>query len=166
MLDIESYLTGGDLRSVGGVDELVRLIDGQDDFDVLFEYLHSDERLIVMRTADAVEKVTRDGPHLLQSHKDELFACLHSATHKEFKWHLAQLVSRLSLTETEVDTVWDVLSSWATDPSESRIVRVNALQALHDLTLEYETYETTFDQIVESVRSEDVPSIQARIRQF
>lgn len=43
MIDFESYLAGGDLRSVGKVDELVPLIDDSEQFDALFDYLHSED---------------------------------------------------------------------------------------------------------------------------
>ena len=48
-------LSGGDLRSIWKADLIVEEIQTQNDFDILFNYLHSDDRLIVMRAVDAVE---------------------------------------------------------------------------------------------------------------
>lgn len=119
-----------------------------------------------MRAIDAVEKVTKNEPAYLHPHKREIFELLHSASNKEFKWHIAQLIPRLEMTPTEVSNVWDTLTTWVKDPSESKIVRANALQTLFDLTREHRGWDAAFDWIVKSVRSEDVPSLTARIQKL
>lgn len=58
MNNLITYLQGGDLRSIANVDRLLPLIKDQNDFDELFRHLYSDDRLIIMRTADAIEKIT------------------------------------------------------------------------------------------------------------
>lgn len=55
----KKYLQGGDLRSIADVDQLIPLIKTQKTFDELFSCLESEDRLIVMRAADAIEKITR-----------------------------------------------------------------------------------------------------------
>jgi hypothetical protein len=52
---------------------------------------------------------------------------------KEFKWHLAQLVVLHELAHDELGEVWKILSHWAMDKKESKIVRVNSLQGLYEL---------------------------------
>jgi hypothetical protein len=70
--DVKKYLQGGDLRSIADVEQVVPLIKTQKTFDELFSCLDSDDRLIVMRAADAIEKITRDHPEYLDSHKIRL----------------------------------------------------------------------------------------------
>lgn len=166
MNDLHSYLAGGDLRSIAQVNQLLPFIRSQQDFDMLFQYVYADDRLMVMRAADAIEKITKDHPAFLDAHKDELIALLDQAQDKEFKWHLALLVSRIQLTRAEAAHIWHTLATWATDPAESKIVRVNALQSLYDFTKKYPHLEKDFEQTVEAVGKEHIPSINARIKRF
>jgi hypothetical protein len=59
MNKIRNALTGGDLRSIGRSNEIVSSIKNQKEFDILFELLFSSDRILVMRAADAIEKVTK-----------------------------------------------------------------------------------------------------------
>ena len=119
-----------------------------------------------MRTADAIEKVTLRKPEYLLKYKPELLQLLTTADNIEFKWHLAQLIPRLELTEHELANAWLCLTAWATDQRESKIVRVNALQALFDL-LQFEPgLLATYEAILAQVETEHVPSINARLKKI
>jgi hypothetical protein len=52
----------------------------------------------------------------------------------EFKWHIAQILGRLKYTENEMEMVLKKLTEWILNTNESKIVRVNALQSLYDLS--------------------------------
>lgn len=166
MSDLRKFLQGGDLRSIANVDQILSLIKNQENFDKLFQYLFSENRLIVMRAADAIEKITINNSVFLDNHKDELIKFLEDAQDKEFKWHLALLVSRIDLTQDEIGQVWTKLTKWVRDKSESKIVRANSLQALHDLTKKYTDLERDLEITIQEIKSENVPSINARIRKF
>lgn len=47
-IDLINYLKGGDLRSNAKAKELATLIETQNDFDALFDFLHSKDRLLIM----------------------------------------------------------------------------------------------------------------------
>ncbi len=166
MLKIIDYLTGGDLRSISRVDQLVKQINSQADFDELFDFLSAAERLIAMRAADAVEKITRQRSDYLTEHKAQFIALLANAKQKEFKWHLAQLAGRFNFSGTELATVWQQLQHWLTDSKESKIVRVNALQALFDLSCDNGYYQKQFAAIVSQIKDEAAPSIAARLKKL
>lgn len=166
MSSFSKYLQGGDLRSIANVEQLIPLIQSQADFDKLFQYLFSNDRLLVMRAVDAIEKITSDKPEFLQNHEKELLDFLTLAQDKEFKWHIAQLVPRLKLSNTDLKQVWSKLKVWTTDKSESRIVRVNSLQALNDLIANDKDLKKDFESILQQVEKENIPSINARIRKF
>ncbi len=163
---ILNCLTGGDLRSIGKVDQLVDLITRQDDFDKIFAYLHSSNRLIAMRASDVVEKLTRQTPQFLIAHKAAYIDLLRVAENKELKWHLAQLANRFDYTNAELTGVWRCLKGWTEDKKCSKIVRVNALQALYDLAKDNANFKAQFKIIVDRLKSENVPSINARIRKL
>lgn len=159
-------LSGGDLRSIGSVDAIVKQVQSQHQFDELFEALFHNDRLIVMRAADAVEKITKNNPDYLNSHKKSLLRLLKDAKDKELKWHLALLVSRLKLTKPELGKVWKILSNRALDSNESRIVRVNSIQALFDLSKQAPELTEDFELTITQLEREEVPSIKARIRKL
>ena len=161
-----TYLQGSDLRSIANVDRLLLLIKDQNDFDELFRHLYSDDRLIIMRATDAIEKITVNKPKFLATHKSELIKFLDKAQDKEFKWHLVLLVSRLKLTLEELGQVWTILTEWAKDKSESKIVRVNSLQALHDLTLDNKELKKDFELTIQGIERENIPSLNARIKKL
>ena len=164
--ELVKKLTGGDLRSIGEANAVVDEIKDQSDFDALFACLHLDDRLVIMRAADAIEKITVKRSDFLSGHKEELFTFCRSADNSEFKWHLALLLPRLSLSRDEFADAWEILSSWLCDPKESKIVRVNSMQALFELSKQDEAARERFDSILLEVEMEKIPSLLARIRKI
>ena len=166
-MDLKEKLSGGDLRSIGEANKVVDEIDSQDGFNSLFHFLYEKDRLIVMRAADAIEKITLIHPEYLNQHKDEIVDfCLSETANIEFKWHLALLLSRLSLSIKEQDMVFEILKKWVLNPKESKIVRANALQSLYELSKKNETFKKDFSSIVGIVEKENVPSLNARIKKL
>ena len=166
MKDFAHRLLGKDLRTIAKSNEVVQSIQDQSSFDALFALLWHHERPLVMRAADAVEKVTRSRREFLEPHRDQLLSLLKSAIHKEVKWHVAQLVSRLKLTEAELKEVWSVLMYWAKNPNESKIVRVNSLQGLFEIAQQMPSLQDGFEQTLNNLDHEPIPSIQARIKKL
>lgn len=108
---IREQLSGKDLRSISQADYLVTQITTQTLFDQLFRYLYDKDRLIVMRSADAIEKITLKKSIFLTTHKEEIFVLCKQAENKEFKWHLALLLSRFSYTFEEADVAFSILKN-------------------------------------------------------
>ncbi len=105
MKNFDDFLKGGDLRSIGKANEVVKEVNTRNDFDALFKELFHNDRKIVMRTTDAIEKVTLTNHKLLNSHKKEILELCYAANNIELKWHLALFVTRLKLTTTETRKV-------------------------------------------------------------
>lgn len=125
-------LQGGDRRSIGAVPAVVRqVLADLRLFPIVFEAIGDADPLLCMRCADAVEKITAVRPELLAAHKRQLIALARSATQKEVRWHLAQLLSRVALSKPERGRVLEILDGYLTDPS--RIVKTFAMQALADI---------------------------------
>ena len=159
-------LSGKDLRSLKNNKKVIEAVTDQESFDELFKLVFHHERPLVMRAIDAVEKIGVQHREYLQPHKEQLLSVLRSADHKELKWHIAQLVSRLALTKEELNEVWHILSYWALNPNESKIARVNSLQGLFDLCIGNAEGKEQFRNIMAQVEHEKIPSIQARIRKL
>lgn len=164
--DYAHLLLGRDLRRLKGTDKVVQAVHDQASFDALFKLLFHHERPLVMRAADAVEKVTVLHSDYLEPHKKQLLALLKSADHKELKWHIAQLVARITLTNAERDDVWHTLTYWVRNPNESKIVRVNALQTLFDLSAKHPGMKEDFDRSLSAIAHDPAPSLQARIKRI
>ena len=166
MNQFEVILSGDDLRSTGRSNDIVSKIKDQKAFDGLFECLFHKERIIVMRAADAVEKITITHPEFLAKHEKEIFQLCASAKNKELKWHLAQLIPRLSLNKKETANAWELLMAWSLDKNNSRIVRVNSLQALFELAIKENIFTTDLEDLLVKLSAENIPSINARVKKI
>lgn len=166
MKDLQKILSGGDLRSTGKVNEVVSVISVQRDFDKLFPFLFHPDRLIVMRAADAIEKISRRHPGFLDKYKKDILRLMQRAVNKELKWHIALLLPRLSFNKTDQQKIGSQLSTWLLDKKESRIVRVNALQALYEVKQKFNLPEIVFSSIIKLLERENTPSILARLKKL
>lgn len=155
-------LNGADLRSLGNAGLVAGMIKCQQDFDSLFRLLYHSSRYVVMRAADALEKISRHQPEYLHRHTDEIFRLSRECKHKELKWHLAQLIPRVTSSLT-VGRAWKTLLQWAIDKSASRICRVNSIQGMYEISLRYPDFKTEFRDLLPSLEAENIPSLNARI---
>jgi len=164
--DFKELLLGDDLRSLGKSSEIISLINDQDSFDKLFTYLYDNDRATVMKTIDIIEKITLKHEKYLQKHKPEIINMSNNAEYIELKWHLAQIITRIKYTNNEIKIVWKILEKWILDRKESKIVRVNSLQSLYEITKNNNEFQNDFINIVNTIREENIPSINARIKKL
>lgn len=165
-MKILKQFDGSNLRTLGKSDPLVKSINDQQSFNELFKSVLNSDRVVAVRSIDAIEKASRLHPEFLQEHKSELLPLLNQFNHKEFKWHLPQLISRLSLSTEELGPVWETLTRWTLDSGESRIVRVNSIQGLFDLLKLFPDLKEDFNLTVSELQQTEIPSIKARLKQF
>lgn len=164
--DFAPLLLGRDRRSIGRSEKVLESVTDQESFDELFRFLLHNERLLVMRAADAIEKISSAHPEFLARHKIQLFSLLKSALHKELKWHLALLIARVELDAEELKEAWRHLTYWVSNPNESKLVRVNALQGLFDISSHYPELKGSFNETLKALEHEPVPSIKARVKKL
>jgi hypothetical protein len=136
MENMEELLKGGDLRSLGQSKLIVSQVSDQESFDKLFKQLFHKDRLVVMRAADVIEKITLKDCSFLVRHSSDLVKLTENATNKEL------------------------------NKKESRIVRVNALQGLFNLLQLNNELTQDFNLIVSTIIRENIPSILARLRKL
>ncbi|MFK3986687.1 hypothetical protein [Exiguobacterium mexicanum] len=165
-MDIREVLSGGDLRSVGHVDEVVTFVGNDPDrFSELMTVLTDDRPVVRMRSADAMEKVTRHYPALLQAHQASLFEQLQIATQQEVRWHLAQLMPRMTWTEEEASDIVRVLTDWIAAET-SAIVIVNALQAMFDLSAMHPRFRDELKALLETQLAAGSPAVKSRAKKL
>jgi len=163
---IEKMLSGGDLRSIGKSNSILPKIKNQNDFDKLFKFLFHKERLVKMRAADIIEKITILNPQYLTKYKKEIIELCNVSTDKELIWHLALLIPRLPLDNKEFGNAWGILIKWAKDKINSRIVRVNSIQGLFEMTKQKSKFKKDFEMTLFEIEKENIPSINSRIRKL
>ena len=166
MTGFDKILAGGDLRSIGKSDSVVFKVNNQKDFDELFTCLFHADRLVVMRAADTIEKITLSNPQYLKKHNPAIIKLANTSTNKELIWHLALLIPRLPLKGGEFSNAWSLLTRWARNKENSRIVRVNAMQGLFEMLKQKNEWEHEFYQLLTDLEKENIPSINARIRKI
>ncbi|WP_214707049.1 MULTISPECIES: hypothetical protein [unclassified Exiguobacterium] len=165
-MDIREVLSGRDLRSVGHVDEVVAYVGNDPDrFNELMTGLTDDRPVVRMRSADAMEKVTRRHPKLLRAHQASLFEQLQIVTQQEVRWHLAQLMPRMTLTEEEASGIVHVLTDWI-DTGTSAIVIVNALQAIFDLSAVHPRFRDELKALLDSRLETGSPAVKSRSKKL
>ena len=166
MPSYDNLLSGGDLRSIGNSDRIAANIQSQDDFDILFPYLFQPDRLVVMRAADAIEKITVHHPEYLQKHKEHILELCRQAANKELQWHLALLLPRLDAEGQTLEHIWGILEQWARDKTNSRIVRVNSLQGMFEMAKRKREWTLDFISLLTELEQENIPSLSARIKKI
>lgn len=154
-------LKDGDLRQKGKSEEVVAdVLKHPQLFGDVVAGLLDTEPGVRMRAADAVEKITRRHPELLQPYKQDCLTVFTGIDQKEVRWHLAQILPRLRLTTKERQRVFEILESFLDD--DSRIVKTFAMQGLADLAAMDHVYQPRVRQIVEALMASGIPALQSR----
>jgi len=162
---LADLLKGSDRRSIGRANQVAATIENNPRlFSELISNLWSDDPVTRMRAADGAEKVSRDKPQLLRSHKRELLGLLAETQQQELRWHLAAMIPRLELTPAERAKAADALEGFLDD--RSSIVRTFALQGLADLaTQDPRMREGVIEKLREATRN-GTPAMKARSRKL
>jgi hypothetical protein len=125
-------LASGDRRSIGKSNEVVAdVIYDPSLFGPVFQGMLNDDPLILMRSADAIEKITVKHPEYLQPYKEKLIKQIAKSKQQEVRWHVAQMIPRLELNQEERTAVFEILLDYLND--RSNIVKTFSMQALADL---------------------------------
>lgn len=164
--ELTKLLLRRDLRKPESMNEIQKLVTDQRSFDELFQLIFHHERPLVVRAVKAVEKITLTHHEYLAPHKPQLLSLLKSADHKELKRRIAQLLPRINLNNRELDNTWHVLMYWALNRNESKIVRVNALQGLFELSRQDLHLQKDFKQVMSVVERDRATSIQDKVKKL
>lgn len=126
---VRTMLEGGERPSIGRANEVATLIlDGKVEIKGLIECLFDTDPVIYSRAANALEKVSREKPVLLQKFRSVLMGLMAETHAKEIRWSLALVVPRLRLTGAECAVAAEKLRQYLAD--ESSIVKTFAMTGL------------------------------------
>jgi hypothetical protein len=162
---ILALLKGGDRKTIGRSDQVAAMVSKAPKlFPELMAGLWSEDSVIRMRAADAVEKITRKDPELLRPHKKELLGLMLETTQQELRWHLAVMVPRLPLNVHDRDIAVSSLRSYLED--RSSIVKTFALQGLSDLAKDDPSIRPTVVELLREATRKGTPAMKARSRKL
>jgi hypothetical protein len=163
--NILALLSGGDRRSIGRNNAVAAMVLARPAlFRALIKGLWDQDAVVRMRAADAAEKVSRQKPELLQPFKAELLGLLAETTEQEVRWHMAQMIPRLSLTTAERAHAASTLRAYLDD--RSSIVKTFAMQGLADLALADKELLPSAMELLERLTQTGTPAMRARGRKL
>ena len=160
-MSLIEMLRGGDHRSIGRADEVVDIVlSNPDRFDEVFNGILSDDSLIRMRCADAVEKIARKHPDLLNPFKKRLINEVSLIDQQEVQWHLAQMMAYLGYTNEETVKVVEILRGLLS--SKSRIVVVSSLDTLAEFATRNGSLRESVIADIKKTMENGAPSVKSR----
>jgi hypothetical protein len=166
-MDIDGHpllrtLGGGDLRSIGQADAAARAaIADPACAEVLWRgLLAMTDPVVRMRCADAVEKFSQRQPDFIDVRRASLLRLALAPQPKEVRWHLMQMLPRAAWAPEECLQVLGAIRVALHDASA--IVKVNALQALHDLAPRGEPFASAASAALNEALRAQQASLRAR----
>ena len=114
-----------------------------------------------MRSADALEKVSRKYPSYLQPFKERLIDEVSKIGQQEVRWHVAQMYSYLEINQDERDDIMQTLLSFL-DTDTSNIVKVCSMQALADLAMKDKTIKSKITKKLKEELKKGSPAVVSR----
>jgi HEAT repeat protein len=118
MNQILDWLSGGDLRSDGFANEVAKsVLQNPQLFDDLYQGLSASDDVVRARSADALEKVTRERPDLIVEHLTDLKHLSHCDHVPMVKMHLAMIFGHLAPYPEHVNDLRSTLIDLLNDES-------------------------------------------------
>jgi hypothetical protein len=158
-------LVGIDRRSIGNANEVVSdVISDPSLFEIVLKGMSYDDPVLRMRCADVVEKVTAQHPEYLVPYKRNLINEVSKINQQEVRWHVAQLFSRLELTNNDRKEVLKILSDYLKD--KSKIIKTFSMQALADIAEQDISLKPGIIQNLEVLTRAGNPAMKSRGRKL
>ena len=165
MNEILEKLKGGDLRSIGRSNEVVAdVLNAPSLFDAVFSGMLTDDPIIRMRSADAVEKITAKCPDYLQPYKAQFIEQVARIEQQEVRWHVAQMIPCLTLSQEERAVIVEILLAYLND--KSKIVKTSSMQALAELAEQDARLRPRLIQLLEELTETGSPAMKSRGRKL
>jgi hypothetical protein len=163
--EVLQKLEGGDRRSIGRVDEVVaEVLADSSLFEVVFEGMLSNDPIVRMRSADAIEKISAKRPKYLQPFKSKLIQEVATSEQQEVRWHVAQMLPRLRLDTGERSAAVRILLDYLEDTS--KIVKTFSMHALADMAEQDPSLRARFIPILKELTETGSPAMKSRGRKL
>lgn len=155
-------LAGGDLRSDGKSDEVAEeVIQNPGLLMDLIEGLESPDKVVRMRTAHALEVISRTNPEIIEEIKKQLISSAYKDKLPEVRWHLAQIFGNISLSNKERDDVVSILFSYL--EGESILVKAWSIATLGILGKRDKNIRGKIVEKIKSLQKDKSPAVRHRV---
>ena len=104
-MDIEQALTGGNKRKLNNQGVIDFVLKNPKEVNTLFKCILNKDEYVRMRASDALEKVCRQNPKIVQPLKKDILEKMSTIDQPSVQWHYAQIVDKLQLTTPERERV-------------------------------------------------------------
>ena len=159
-------LARGERRTVGDATSVAdEVLADRGKLAELVGCLFDPDASVRMRAADALERVSRGNPNWLDPYVDHLLTDAVAIEQAEVRWHIAQIVPRLTMDDEQRHRAAVLLADWF-ENSPSRIVQTSALQAVVDLAEKDANLRATSAEMLGRAMRSGVPSLAARARRI
>ena len=159
----QKLAVGGKKNTLGLAEEVVQdVLQDKSRLVELYDCLFENDEWLRMRAADALEKVCRVHPEWLESYVDRLFDDLGNGQ-ASFQWHLAQILSEVTLTSTQQDKAIKWLSQTLKDKNIDWIVGSNAMIALVKFAEADIIPKTQAAELIRGQQDHRSPSVRKRV---
>lgn len=160
-MTLEALLAGGDPRHLKGVTRAIAAVQRDPSLlDELVGLLEHDDAIVRMRAGDALEKLGREEPAWLEPHSTVLLRLAATTEQASLRWHLAQIIPRLTLTTRERRAMIGVFKRYLDD--KSAVVKASAMQAMTDFTLTDPALRRTVIPLLRGLVANGSPAVRVR----
>lgn len=160
-MKVETLLRGSDPRSLAGVTRVIdEVLHERAELREVVDALEHDDAIVRMRAADALEKLTREDPELLEPFREALLRLARTTPQASLRWHLAQMVPRLALATAERRAMVTVFRGYLDDPSA--IVRSSAMQAITEFAIVDRTLRRSVLALLRKIVETGTPAMRVR----
>lgn len=157
-------LEGGDLRSDGKADDVaMQVIERPVLLPDLIEGFRSENRLIRMRTAHALEVISRNNAKLLENYKDELIKQAKADILPETRWHLAQIFGSLSFSDQELRIVLPLLFEFL--KNGTTLVKAWTVVGLGNIAASNPGFRSEILKRISEYKEDRSPAVRNRVKQ-
>lgn len=162
-MTILDIIRGGDKRSLKGVDETVQLVlANPEKLSELYNCLFYDDEIVKMRASDALEKICRQRPDLLEPYLDKLIDDVAQVKQPSIQWHLAQIFSEVKLSSRQKESAIKIMRD-NLDKMDDWIVVNLTLESLANFVRKGDISETEFGMILEKFQRSRHKSVVSRV---
>lgn len=111
LVDFRTQLFGGNKRKLNNQSVIDAVLHDPSRVNELFECIKDDDEYVRMRASDALEKVCRADPSIVQPLKTRVLHEMSAIDQPSVQWHYAQIVDKLQLNPQEIVEVIRKLQS-------------------------------------------------------
>lgn len=164
--NIRQLLTGGSPRSLGRGEQVVKLVLANPKrVRELFECILCDDVIVRMRASDALEKVCRQKPLLLQPLTERLFTEVASIKQPSVQWHLSQILGEIPLNNADTARAIRLLKRTLSESTDWIVINLT-LESLARFASEDQDLRSELKQLLPRYLNSPYKSVAARARRL